>query len=53
MCMYCPHGKVERKARLILDSSVFRAVYQIIPAVVVSQAWEDWEYRCSCLTVAQ
>lgn len=23
-----PHGKVERKARLILDSSVFRAVYQ-------------------------
>lgn len=23
-----PHGKVERKARSILDSSVFRAVYQ-------------------------
>lgn len=28
--LFLPHGKVERKARIILDDSVFRAVYQHI-----------------------
>jgi hypothetical protein len=36
-----PHGKVERKARLILDCSVFRAVDQHIHSMASTRAGEE------------